>query len=127
MNQRIVNIIELSKAKFGAIREKAMNIKVCANRSMSYFSMVNMALILYVALVNFRETRGITISGWLVIPLSIMMVLLFLGLGWAEVKLKFFSDEQKITALKNPVIVEMLNKLNSIEDKLTKLENKEKK
>jgi len=121
MNQRIVNIIELSKIKFEAIREKLMNIKVCANRSMSYFSMVNMALILYVA------TKGTSISGWFAIPLSMMMVLLFLGLGWVEVKLKFFSDEQKITALKNPVIVEMLNKLNSIEDKLIKLENKEKK
>ena len=127
MKTKLNNIIESPKERFGIIREKLMNIKVYAIRSMSYLAIVNMTMILYLAFVNFREEKGLVISGWLVIPISIIMVILFLGLGWLEVKLKFFSDEQKITALKNPVIVDILTKLNSIEKKLIDFEEKIKK
>lgn len=104
-----------------------MNLKVYAIRSNSYLAIANMAMLLYVALVNFKESHDIHFTGWIVIPLAAFMVLLFLFLGWLEVKLGMFGEEQKITANTNPVILDILAKLDKIEDKLTENEKRDRK
>ena len=112
------------KEKASWLRNQLMLAKIYVSRSMSYISLINTAILVYLGITNFNKVHGFTISGWYSFPIVITLAILVLSLGWLEVKMKFFSVEQRITADINPRIVQILNKLDSIEEKVIKLEEK---
>lgn len=107
-----------------SLRSKLVHAKVYLARALGYASLVNMALILFLAMSNL-EKYGIDIrlETWL-IPLFIGLFLILVILGYLEDKLGFFSEEQKVHAIRNPQLTLILERLEHIEKKLEKIEDK---
>ncbi|MCK5283768.1 MAG: hypothetical protein KAK00_10285 [Nanoarchaeota archaeon] len=100
------------------LRSKLIHVKVYVNRALTYASLVNMGLILFLAMSNL-EKYGIDImlGKWL-IPIILLIFLLLILVGYLEDKLGFFQEEQKVHAVRNPPITEILERLKKIESKL---------
>jgi hypothetical protein len=100
------------------VRSKFVHAKVFLNRALSYASLVNMILILFLALSNLEKYGiDIVLERWLV-PIFIFMFLFLIFLGYIEDKLGFFEEEQKVHAVRNPQLTEILTRLERIEKKL---------
>ena len=100
------------------IRSKLIHIKVYITRALSYASLVNMVLILFLALSNL-EKYGIDIKleTWLV-PIVILMFFILILIGFMEDKLGFFEEEQRVHSVRNPQINDIIKRLDRIESKL---------
>jgi len=100
------------------IRSKLIHAKVYLHRALGYASIVNTALILFLALVSL-EKYGIDISlqKW-GIPLFISLFIVLILLGLLEDKLGFFAEEQKVNASRNPQLNDIVKRLDRIEKKL---------
>lgn len=92
--------------------------KVYISRALSYASLVNMVLILFLALSNL-EKYGIDIrlETWL-IPIVVFVFFLLILIGFMEDKMGFFEEEQRVHAVRNPGMKEIIERLDRIEAKL---------
>ena len=99
-------------------RSKLIHGKVYLNRALSYAGLVNMALILFLALSNL-EKYGIDIKleTWL-IPVFLITFLALILFGYLEDRMGFFTEEQKVQALRNPQLTDIVKRLERIERKL---------
>ena len=112
------------KQELGRFRNWLMRQKVYASRSMSYISLLNTAILVYLAIITFNKSHDITVSGWYAIPIIIILTIGTLLVGWLEVKMGFFGAEQKVTADTNPRIVEIIDKLDNIQKDVDELKKK---
>ena len=103
-----------------SIRNSLIRIKLYISRTNSYIGIINSILILYLFLSDLKKYGiYITIKDWL-IPLSILWVSLMILFGFIEEKLGFYSEEQKVAGSRNPHTTEILERLERIENKLSK-------
>ena len=100
------------------LRSKLVHSKVYLQRALGYASLVNLALVLFLALSNL-EKYGIDIplERW-GIPLFILLFLVLILFGFLEDRLGFFAEEQQVTSQRNPQMKEILARLARIEKKL---------
>ena|SRR3989339_724178 len=106
--------------RFENLREFLIRIKVYISRTNSYIGIVNSTLILFLFLSDLKKYGVyITIKDWL-IPLSFLWIFLMISFGYLEERFGFFSEEQKVSGLKNPHTREILERLERIEKKLEK-------
>ena len=101
-----------------SLRSKLIHVKVYKARALSYASLVNMALILFLALSNLEKYgMDIKLETWL-IPIIIFVFLLLILIGFMEDKFGFFEEEQRVHAVRNPQIKEIIKRLERIEAKM---------
>ncbi len=106
------------------LRSKLIHAKVYLSRALGYASLVNMALILFLALSNLEDYGvDIFLERWL-IPIFLGLFLILVLLGYLEDKLGFFSAEQDVHAKRNPQIAKILKRLDQIEAKIDRLAKK---
>ena len=106
------------------LRSKLTHMKVYLSRALGYASLVNMALILFLALSNLEQYGvDIVLEKWL-IPIFIVLFFVLILLGFLEDKLGFFSEEQKVVNIRNPQMNEILNRLDRLEKKVDKIAKK---
>ncbi|MBD3163699.1 hypothetical protein GF323_00700 [Candidatus Woesearchaeota archaeon] len=106
---------------FSALRSKLIHAKVYLSRALSYASLVNMALILFIALSNLEKYGiDIVLEKWL-IPLFILLFMFLVFAGYIEDKLGFFREEQKVHAVRNPQLSLIAARLDKIESKIDSL------
>ena len=100
------------------IRSKLVHSKVYLQRALGYASLVNLALVLFLALSNLeRYGIDIPLERW-GIPLFIALFFALILLGFLEDRLGFFAEEQQVTSRRNPQMNEILSRLKRIEKKL---------
>jgi len=110
-------------------RDWLIMLKIYFGRSQSYLSIANTSMILIVLLTTLKDKGYVNfdITAYFIPLVALGMVLLIL-LGYFE--LKFFrglNKEQEYYAQMNPFMVEIKDKIDSIETKLVNLENENKK
>ena len=100
------------------VRSKLVHAKVFLNRALGYVSLLNMALILFLALSNLEKYNiDIRLESWL-LPIFLSLFLLLVFIGYIEDKLGFFREEQKVHGVRNPQLTEIIERLDRIEKKI---------
>ena len=81
-------------------------------------------MILFLFLSNLEKYGiDIQIQQW-IIPLFIIGIIGMFLFGYIEDKLGFFSQEQKATQSRSPYFKQIIEKLDKLEEKVSKLEKK---
>ena len=95
-------------------------VKVKINRSMSYVSLINSGMILFL-LLSRLENYGIDIElkQWF-FPILIIGITGLIVVGILDDKLGFFHEEQKNVQKRNPYMKEIIERLDRIEKRLNK-------
>jgi hypothetical protein len=100
------------------MRSRFVHAKVYLHRALGYASLVNMALILFLALSNLEKYGiDIVLERWL-LPLFLLMFIILLLFGYLEDKFGFFEEEQAVHARRNPQLKAISERLDRIEKKL---------
>jgi hypothetical protein len=100
------------------LRETVVKAKFYMTRTMSYMSLINTGMILFLFLSNLeRYNLDIEIQEW-IIPIFIVGVCGMMLFGFIEDKLGFYRHEQKTVHTRSPVFNEILERLDRIEGKL---------
>jgi len=98
--------------------------KIRVQRSMSYISIINSGMILFLMLSRLKEFGiNISLTQWF-FPLFIASIFAAIAVGHMDIKLGFFKEEAGAVAKRNPVLTDIQNKLNSIETKLNRLKTR---
>lgn len=100
-------------------------IKIYFGRSQSYLSIANTSMILIVLLTTLKDKGYVhfDITAYF-IPLVILGTAILILLGYLELRFfKGLNKEQEYYAQMNPFMVEIKDKLCSIETKLKEMEN----
>ena len=106
------------------IRSKLVHSKLFINRTMSWISMINAGMLLFLVLSRL-EVYGINIDiGKWFFPIFILTILLMLIFGYMEDKLGFYKEESRAATRRNPYMNEIINKLDKIDKRLNKIEKK---
>ena len=94
--------------------------KIWAQRTMSWISIANSGMILFLVLSKLQEYGiNIYITKWF-LPIFILTIFLLILLGYIEDKAGFHKEEIKTIAKKNPIYDEIFKRLDRIEKKLDK-------
>lgn len=105
---------------FEKIRSKIVHAKIFSQRSISYISIVNSAMILFLLLSNLEKYGiDIDIARWF-FPILIVGLFLIIFVGYLEDKLGFFKTEVQASQMRNPQLMEVLERLDRIEKKINK-------
>lgn len=105
---------------FKKIRKLLAETKIYIQRSMSYVSILNSGMILFLMLSRLEDFGiDINLTQWF-FPLFILSIFGAIAIGYVDVKLGFFSEESNAASKRNPVLFEMLTRLERIENKLNK-------
>lgn len=105
---------------FHKLRETVSESKILIQRSMSYVSIINSGMILFLLLSRLQDYGlDIYITKWF-IPIFILTILIMLFIGWLDTKLGFYSTETKRAQSRNPYMKEIISRLDKIEKKLDK-------
>lgn len=105
---------------FVVFRNLAVYFKIWIQRAMSWVTIANSGMILFLVLSKLQEYGvSIYITMWF-IPLYIVVIILLMFLGYLEDKAGFFREEQRLSSLRNPYLVEISRKLDRIEKELKK-------
>jgi len=111
---------------FLLFRNLAVYFKIWIQRAMSWVTIANSGMILFLVLSKLQEYGvSIYITLWF-IPLYIVVIFLLMFLGYLEDKAGFFREEQRLSSLKNPYLVEISNKLDRIEKEVKQIRKKRK-
>jgi L-asparagine transporter-like permease len=105
---------------FFSIRKVLVYAKVWAQRTMSWIAVLNSAMILFLVLAKLQEYGyGLSIKKWF-IPIFIALVILMIFFGYLEDKAGFHREEAHELSKRNPMMNEILERLERIENKLGK-------
>lgn len=105
---------------FIKFREFFTECKVNINRSLSYVTLINSGMILFLLLSRLQEYGiSIHITKWF-FPIFLGTALTMLLIGYLDFKLGFHREEAKRVTRRNPYFSEILEKLDKIEEKLKK-------
>ena len=105
---------------FFGLRKALVYSKVWAQRTMSWIAVLNSAMILFLVLARLQEYGlEISITHWF-IPIFIVLVLLMVFFGYLEDRAGFHREEIREITKRNPVLNEILERLDRIEKKLGK-------
>ena len=103
---------------FENLRSKIVHAKIFSQRGISYISIINSGMILFILLSNLeRYGVDINITKWF-FPLLIMGLVGLTFLGYIEDKLGFHKLELYASQKRNPQLNEIIEKLENIEVKL---------
>ena len=98
--------------------------KIRVQRSMSYISIINSGMILFLMLSRLKEFGiNISLTQWF-FPLFIASIFAAIAVGHMDIKLGFFREESGAVAKRNPVLTDIQNRLESIENKLNRLKTR---
>ena len=98
--------------------------KIRVQRSMSYISIINSGMILFLMLSRLKEFGiDISLTQWF-FPLFITSIFAAIAIGHLDIKLGFFSEEAGAVSKRNPVLTDIQNRLGSIENKLNRLKTR---
>lgn len=102
---------------FAQVREALIECKILIQRSMSYVSIINSGMILFLLLSQLQEYGvNIPITQWF-FPLFLMSIAGALAVGFVDTKLGFFTVENKRKTQRNPYFEEIIQRLERIEKK----------
>jgi hypothetical protein len=99
--------------RFKIIRSRIVHSKMYMQRSMTYLTILNSAMLLLTVMHSFNLDRRV----WF-IPTYILGVAGLLLWGYAEDKLGFHREERKMMEQRNPLMKEVLERLERMEAKL---------
>ena len=98
--------------------------KVYGSRITTYITLLNLYILVYLTLSDVKKYGVyIKLEVWL-IPILCFLTLLVLGLGWLDDKIGVFKEELRFTTNRNPQVMETLNELKKINERLDRLEKK---
>jgi len=105
-------------------REKFILYKIFYQRSLSYVSLINSAMILFLFLSDLKKYNiFISIETWF-IPILIVGILLLIGFGYLEDRFGFYRTEQQEVTQRTPQMNEILEKLKSLEKDVKEIKRK---
>lgn len=103
------------------LRTWLMEAKILFNRSISYISILNSGMILFLFLSKLKESGYISFDlGTYFIPLFIITFIIFILIGYMEDKLGFFREEQRRQMNRNPQVNETYKIVKEIQEKIKK-------
>ena len=103
---------------FQNLRSKIVHAKIFSQRGISYISIINSGMILFILLSSLEKYGvDIEIQKWF-FPILVLGLFLITFMGYIEDKLGFYSTELKASQRRNPQINEILERLDRIEKKL---------
>lgn len=103
---------------FFELRKFAVYSKIWIQRTMSWISIINSAMILFLVLAKLQDYGiKIHITAWF-IPIYIGVILLMILFGYLEDKAGFYREESRASAKRNPYFNEIIERLERIEKKL---------
>lgn len=109
------------KAMLIKLRTWLMEAKILFNRSISYISILNSGMILFLFLSKLKESGYISFDlGTYFIPLFIITFIIFILIGYMEDKLGFFREEQRRQMNRNPQVNETYKIVKEIQEKIKK-------
>jgi len=95
--------------------------KIWAQRTMSWISIANSGMILFLVLSKLQDYGiNIYITKWF-FPIFALTIFLLIFLGYIEDKAGFHKEEMKTVSEKNPTFNEILRRLDRIEKKVGKI------
>jgi len=93
--------------------------KVNLQRSLTYVSLLNSGMILFLLLSKLQEYGiSIHITKWLMVMATI---------GYLDYKLGFHTEESRVSSERNPYFTEIISRLDKIEKKLANSKRKKRK
>lgn len=109
------------------IRAKAVTFKISMVRSMAWISIAQFLLIIMANLMLLQD-KGLEfdLKIW-GIPIALTIFLILFLLGYAEIKMGFFKEEQEQVKDNTPYVKEIMIKLDEIKEKLDRAEKHEEK
>ncbi len=100
------------------VRNNIVKSKIWIQRSMSWISIINAGMILFLVLAKFQDYGvNIHITKW-IIPIYIFAILVMVVVGYFEDKMGFFKEEVREHTNRNPQMQEILERLDRIEKKI---------
>lgn len=105
-------------------REKFILYKIFYQRSLSYVSLLNSAMILFLFLSDLKRYNiFISIETWF-IPILILGIFLLILFGYIEDRLGFYRAEQEGVTERTPQMNAILKKLEHVEKELYEIKKK---
>lgn len=96
---------------FSKAREVFTKVKIYIQRSMSYMSLINAGLLIFIAL-NTLQQKGYSINiNAYGIPIFVGTLVLMILIGWLEVKFGFLKAEQEEYNKENPQIQQLCHSI----------------
>ncbi len=109
---------------FIKFRKNIVHSKVFLQRTMSWISIANSGMIMFLVLSKFNDYGlKIYITKW-IIPLYLFFLLLMLVFGYAEDRLGFLSEEKKIHEKRSPYMKDMIDRMDKMDKKLNSISRK---
>ncbi|MFC1754980.1 hypothetical protein ACFL96_16575 [Thermoproteota archaeon] len=94
--------------------------KVFINRAISYVSIINSGMILFLLLSRLQDYGlNVHITRWF-FPIFIASIIAMVLVGYMDYKLGFHREESRIVSKRNPYMEEIVERLERIENQLSK-------
>lgn len=101
--------------------------KVNLQRSLTYVSLLNSGMILFLLLSKLQEYGiSIHITKWF-FPLFLGSLMVMATIGYLDYKLGFHTEESRVSSERNPYFTEIISRLDKIEKKLANSKRKKRK
>jgi hypothetical protein len=122
-NVQCANVGEfLMKKEFIWFRDIFTTLKMYLRRTMSYISLINTAMIMFLFISNLEKYNiDIDLKTWLVPLLVISFVGVFL-FGYLEDKLGFYKEEMRYGQSRSPYFKHIITELKKINARIDKIE-----
>jgi len=94
--------------------------KVNIQRSMSYVSIINSGMILFLLLSKLQDYGiKIHITKWF-IPIFVASIVIMMVVGYLDHKLGFHREESRVQGSRNPYFKEIIERLDRLEEEVKK-------
>ena len=104
--------------KIDFIRVSLARLKIYVSRATTYMSLLNSGMLIFLLLAQLK-TFGINISlTTYALPVFILSMLGCIFLGYLDWKLKIYEEENRQSTSTNPQVMEILNRVKSIEEQI---------
>ena len=105
---------------FFRLRNWFTHSKVFINRAVSYLSIINSGMILFLLLSRLQDYGvGIHITKWF-FPIFVIGIVLMILVGYMDYKLGFHREEMRTVSSRNPYFNEIIERLDRVEKELKK-------
>lgn len=113
---------------FERFRKVFVENKIRIQRSLSYMSIANSGMILFLVLSNLQKEYkfDIYITKWF-FPIYVLTLGLFLLVGWIDDKVGFHREEARASAKKSPLMIELIDTVKRLEEKVDLLQEENRK